>query len=841
MHGKTRSMTNSVIPLMDQAELDAALDRLIEVPFEEREARLQGEFADRPEMQVKLSRLLHMEGRSRDLFARLESQRMATLAGLFREDGKGESGDPRIGRCYGPWKVVAHRGSGGLAEVYEVCRADGRYEQRAALKILRNGIIGPVARELFLRERRLLASLDHPGIVRIIDGGETDTGAPWLAMELVEGLPIDQYCKQNDVDIRRRLGLLADAADIVSAAHARMVVHGDLKAEHILVTPGGKLRLLDFGIAQALDERAQAERPIGELDGGHAALVFTPDYASPEQSAGRSLSAASDIYQMGLIAGQLVPSDHQDRALTAVIAKAIAREPQDRYASMTMLAGDLRALVADVATMALPDSRRQTLQRAVRHNRLAAALAVLVVIGSVGWTLTTALSSAAISRERNAAVTAADRERRGKDVLLQLFRRADLLEADSLGLEPAAAAAMLDEALADARQSVDDDPVLLADLINWAARAHLRAGNQDKARALAEEELTVIQSSSKRGTLREGAAQAFLGNILANSGDAEEADRRTAAALAILEEAGGTVDPLALDLLLATAWASEGDWQRQRGLFERALMMAETLGDPKSELEVRSGLGRALTGLGEFDPARAELAKALTLVDTLFGARHLRRALPLSDLGRLEDHAGNPAAAISYHREALAISDAVLGADHRSTLAHRNNLANALMAAGQADAAIDEYQQLLELHGDGLARGEVAQNLGAALVQRGDFGRADEMLTLAERAFSTHLPPDHPRRAFPALTRSEMRLAQRRWTDADRDARSALALLEKALPNGHFATETARCRVGMALLGMGRKAQAADHIQPALAALIASGNAAPARYVEPCRGAAKLL
>lgn len=834
-------MTQPAAPSSPQAELDAAFDRLIELPSDQREAILQQEFADRPEMLGKLTRLLRMEGRGRELFAQLEDQRMAALVGLFEEGASGQSDDPRIGRRYGPWQVVAHRGSGGLAEVYEVCRADGRYEQRAALKILRGGIVGPLAHELFLRERRLLASFDHPGIVRIVDAGETGTGAPWLAMELVEGQTIESYCEQHAIDKAGRLGLLAEAADIVGAAHARMVIHGDLKVEHVLVTPDCKLRLLDFGIAQALDEQSRAERSLRDSDGESAALAFTPDYASPEQLAGQALSTASDIYQMGLIARQLVPPEQQDKALAAVIAKATAREPRDRYASMAMLAADLRALVADTETIALPDSRLQSAKRAVRHNRLAAALAVLVVIGSAGWALTTTLSAAAISRERDAAIAAADRERRGQDVLLQLFRRADLLEADNLGLEPAAAAAMLDEALADARQSLADDPALLADLVNWTARAHLRAGNQARARALAEVELALVQDSPLQGTLREGAAQAFLGYLLASAGDGEEAGRRTAAALATLDEAGETTDPLALELLVSAAWANEGEWQAQRRLFERALTLAETLEDRQAELEIRSGLGRALTGLGEFDPARAELERALALVNTLYGERHLRRALPLSDLGRLEVNAGNPSAAIPYHREALAISNAMLGPGHGSTLSHRNNLAGALLAAGQADAAIAEYRLLIGLVQGDLARGEVAQNLGAALVQQGDFAGAEQALAKAERAFAAHLPPSHPRRVFPALTRAEMRLAQHRWGDAERDARVALAALESALPQGHYATETARCRVGMALQGQGRNDAARAYIQPALAALDAAGSEVPARYAEPCRKAARRL
>ena len=179
-------MTTPPEPLFERAELDAAFDVALDMPVDERETWVSNRFQSKPELRDKLTQLLRLERESVRLFDQLEGQRSATLEALLVDEGTGLSTDPRIGRSYGPWQVVAHLGSGGLAEVYEVCRADGRYEQRAALKILRSGIIGPVAKELFLRERRLLANLDQPGIIRIIDGGETLTGSPWLVMELAD-------------------------------------------------------------------------------------------------------------------------------------------------------------------------------------------------------------------------------------------------------------------------------------------------------------------------------------------------------------------------------------------------------------------------------------------------------------------------------------------------------------------------------------------------------------------------------------------------------------------------------------------------------------------------------
>lgn len=816
-------------PAMRREDIDAAFDAAMDRPEQTRAQWLAQTYGDRPDVLRKVLELVSREQAGRALFDDLEIQR-GVLLGALLGVGESDDPDPRIGRDYGPWRVVAHIGSGGLAEVYEVQRADGRYEQRAAIKILRSGILGHHARALFLRERRLLANLDHPGIVRIIDGGETITGSPWLVMELAEGVPIDRYFAENKLDLTARLAMLAKVADIMSVAHASLVVHGDLKADHVLINDRGDLRLLDFGIAQALDEQG-----IGGATEG-----FSPDYASPEQVEGKSLTVASDIYQLGKIASQVTTGMPGDRALGAVIAKATSTTPQDRYPSMAGLVADLRAIVADRPVSALPDSRWQALRRTVRHNRLAAILAVAALAGSIGWATTATLSSARIARERGVAIAAADRERRGKEVLLELFRRADLLEADSLGLEPVAAAEMLDETLASARKSLVDDPAMLADLLNWTARAHLRAGQPEQARKLAEEELALLAGSDLRASLREGAARAFFAHILVGAGEAEMADHNADAALKILD-ANDRADPLALDLLVSAAWSKEGDWLAQERLFRRALAQAESLGNPKAEIEIRDGLARSLAGAGKTDEARSHVERSLELVRRYYGEKHPRMALPLSDLGRIEERAGNPVASATAHRKALEISVAAFGEGHASTLAHRNNLAIALMAAGEAEAAIGEYRRLVAILPKGLRRGEVAQNLGVALVQVGDFSGAEQALAIAEAASRANLPANHPRRAFPALTRSEMRIAQHRWSDAETDARFALAHLEKTLPAGHYATETARCRIGIALLGAGKEAQAADYIRPAIKALEKAGASVPERNVVPCRNAANRL
>lgn len=813
----------------ERAQVESVFDTALELPPARREDWLEQQFAEQPGLLAEVRRLLKAEADSHDLFESLAAQRTIVLQEAL-PSGNLDLPDPRIGSSYGPWRVIRHIGTGGLAEVYEVQRADGRFDQKGALKILRAGILGDHARALFLRERQLLAKLDAPGVVRIIDGGETRTGAPWLVMELAEGVPIGTYCAEHALAVEARLGLLAKAADIFQAAHARRIIHGDIKSEHVLVDLEGRPRVLDFGIAQALDEHGL----------GRSAEGFSPLLASPEQQRGDDLTTASDIFQFGRLIELAFGPDERRGAIAAIMAKALHPDPAGRYASMAGLAADLRAVAEDQPISAQPDTATQSLWRLVRHNRAATALTVLVIAGSAGWAITATLASTRIEQQRSLAQLAADREKRGKDMLIQLFRRADILEADSLGLEPDAAAAMLDDVLATARKSISDDPVLLADLLNWTARAHLRAGNQDRAISLAQEELRLVQASNQKGTLREGSAHGFLANALARSGDQDGAKRHGRLALSFLT-AGTSNDPRALDLLISVAWSHEGDWVRQKELFVRAEAISSGTAGPGALIEIHSGLGRALAGLGELEDGRRHIQTAITLVRKSYGDHHPRMALPLSELGRLEEKAGNPEAAIRSHRAALAISVRAFGDAHPSSLAHRNNLALALLSADRGAEAVSELEALLAVSPDGLSRGEVAQNLGAALVQQKRWQRAEAVLGIAEVTFAKALPADHPRQAFPALSRAEMWLALRRFDRAEADARKAFTHLGKALPPGHFATETARCRVGMALLGQGKRKAARPYILTALTQLEKAGSRVPARLIEPCRNAARQL
>jgi eukaryotic-like serine/threonine-protein kinase len=204
----------------------------------------------------------------------------------------------RVGRRIGAYNILEEIGHGGMGEVYRACRADGQYEKEVAIKLVRGGYDTTSVLDRFRHERQILASLDHPNIARLLDGGTTEDGIPYLVMELIEGIPVDRYCDVNQLNVNQRLRLFVQVCGAVQYAHQRLVIHRDIKPGNILVTKEGVPKLLDFGIAKILDPASSSETTI--------ASPMTPEYASPEQIRGEPITTATDVYSLGVVLYQLL-------------------------------------------------------------------------------------------------------------------------------------------------------------------------------------------------------------------------------------------------------------------------------------------------------------------------------------------------------------------------------------------------------------------------------------------------------------------------------------------------------------------------------------------------------
>ncbi|HEV7500478.1 MAG TPA: serine/threonine-protein kinase, partial [Vicinamibacteria bacterium] len=346
------------------------------------------------------------------------------------------------GHVVGPYKVLGEIGRGGMGAVYRAVRADDVYQKQVALKVV--GRLDPDLIQRFREERQILAGLDHPGIARLIDGGATADGLPWLAMDLVEGQPITEYVQAHALSLRQRLELFRETCAAVHYAHQNLVVHRDLKPSNILVTPAGAPRLLDCGIAKLLS--AEGRTTIATLT---SVRPMTPEYASPEQALGQPITTASDIYSLGvllceMLTGRLphefatrepievarviatvppiapsalagnglraIPSRQLQGDLDNIVSMALRKEPERRYASVDQLSGDVRRHLERLPVIARPDTMRYRAGKFVRRNRgLVATAAVLSL------SLVVALA-VAIGEAREARRERAKAEQRFEDV-----------------------------------------------------------------------------------------------------------------------------------------------------------------------------------------------------------------------------------------------------------------------------------------------------------------------------------------------------------------------------------------------------------------------------------------
>jgi serine/threonine protein kinase/tetratricopeptide (TPR) repeat protein len=424
-------------------EVRQLLDEALALPAAERSVYLDTICPQDPELRSEVESLLDSHEQAGSVFLN------SPVADLKRD--LGEPGLPCgwIGRRIGVYQIEAEIGHGGMGEVYRAVRVDGQYKKEVAIKLVRGGHDTVAVLERFLNERQILASLDHPNIARLYDGGTTQEGLPFLVMEVIEGTPIDQYCEEHDLVLNDRLKLFTHVCAAVQFAHQRLVIHRDIKPINILVTADGIPKLLDFGIAKILDPAAKAETTL--------LRPMTPEYASPEQVRGETITTATDVYALGVVLYRLLtghspypestrtplefarviceveptkpssaiapvspPEDvthehgadgdktsaRQQRRLKGdldnIVLKALRKEPSRRYASVEQFAEDIRRHLQGLPVAATPDSVSYRVGKFVRRHAVGVAAVALILV---------AVASGIVATARQARIAEAQRRR----------------------------------------------------------------------------------------------------------------------------------------------------------------------------------------------------------------------------------------------------------------------------------------------------------------------------------------------------------------------------------------------------------------------------------------------
>jgi tetratricopeptide (TPR) repeat protein len=849
------------------AEADAAFDRLLDIEPEQRQAALDA-LGLPPAVHARVERLLTADA---DCGAALALDRPLARSPVERT---------LEGQVIDRWRLGPEIGRGGMSVVHAAEAVD-RPGRRAALKLLTVGALAADGLERFRREQAILARLSHPHIAPLYDAGIAADGTPWLAMALVDGQRIDAWCRAQALGVEARIRLLLDVCDAVAHAHQALVIHRDLKPGNVMVDANGHVRLLDFGIAR-LNDASDGER----TETTYRAL--TPDYAAPEQFTGAPPSTAMDVWGIGALAYQLLTGQPPRAAaavdgsltrpsravaeghfgdstltlrarriqrgdLDAIVLKALAPDPERRYASVALLAEDLRRWLAGQPVLAQPPTLRYRAGKFVRRHRGAVAAAVIAVLGVLGglgvslWQAHRAELAAAEARAQTARAEAAQvraeaQLRRAdslRDFLTRIFGAVDLDR-------PSGERPSLDDLLeAGARQAIaatDLDPAVHADMLATIGRVHLLARSPTRGVELLDAAIARGRAAGDAGVV--ALARALMWRGLADGDRSDEpVDQSPFAEADALLAAGAPDSPLRIEV--RRSWS----WVRVLQLdFEGALALLEPILDgswdgPKPSVADRLGLldSKAMlqNRLGNITAAKDAYDEVIAATRRNGDVRTRSFAIMLANASGTDIKTGALVDAETRVREALAIYAAI--GDQPSQYA-----GSAWIRLGQVLEAQGGFEEAREAYDTGnrewaALRGVEPEDYAYAWSARGllaataldDKGTIAALTRFLEIATRRGMSIDGDR----ALVEAE--LAGARCGLGDAAGASGLVTARDALAVGAHD----RVRAGFAIeLAAARCALASGDPAAAIAALDAVATAAPsARGTEARDARAALL
>jgi serine/threonine-protein kinase len=731
-------------------ELSRLFEQAAELTGASRSAFLDETCGDDDGLRCKLEQMLAADALDDDFIA--PPARAATVL------SGGEPAAPDhalLGREVGPWRLERLLGSGGMGDVFLARRVDRTFEKSVALKALKRGLDTDELLRRFDHERRALAALEHPGIARLLDAGALQDGRPYLVMEHVDGVPIDRYCDEHELDTTARIRLFLEVCRALTHAHGHLVLHCDLKPANILVTPDGHPKLLDFGVAKLLDDGTDALTRTG------AQRPMTLEYVSPEALHGQPLSTASDVYSLGVVLYELLAgcspyrydTRHElRRAITetepvrpstarrepgaddarglrrrrlsgdldTIVLMALRKEPERRYATVDQLAEDLLRHLGGLPVRARPATWSYVAGKFVTRHRWGLLGAAAVLLSLAAGVVGVSWRAEELGRERDRALSAQAQalsaQAEAESAQAQAESVTGFLEdvlaspgPDQLGRE-GSLLDVLEHASKEVERRFGDQPLVEASVRTVLGRTWLTLGRLDEAAPQLERALALREEQLPAG-------HPLLADSLDDLGQLRFAQREPRQALPLLERA--------LD-----------GWRASAGA--RSVQAAQALND----------IGATLNALGESARAEQLLGEALDIRQELLGPDDPALAETLTNLALCYRARGASPENERAVREALRIRRAAFGSQHRLVAQSLSNLAVSCMYDGRYEEAaglLDEGLEVLrELLGD--EHPEVATalvNLGSLHQIRGDYDAAARALGEAASIRRGLFPPGH--------------------------------------------------------------------------------------------------
>jgi serine/threonine-protein kinase len=834
-------------PGCDARRLTDIFHQALECTVADRGAFLDAACVGIPDVRAEVESLLAAFAQAGDFIAVLDPQRGAAL---IEQTSDVEQSGQRVG----PYRLIRELGRGGMGVVFLAERAEGGFDQRVVVKLIKRGMDSDAILQRFLRERQILAGLDHTSVARLFDGGVTDDGQPYFAMEYVDGKPLTTYCDERELTVHERLRLFEDTCRAVQYAHGKLVVHRDLKPSNILVTNDGQLKLLDFGIAKLLDQ----EDDITALTQAGMRLL-TLGYAAPEQVRGEPVTTAADVYALGVILYELLtgvrPHQAEERSradvaravceveprrpslvvasqprlarrlrgdLDTIVLKALSKECSRRYTSAEALAEDVHRHLAGHPVLARRDTAIYVAAKFVRRHKVAVAAATVVTVSLVLGLIGTAWQATVAARERDRARVEAERAQAVKEFLVGLFKASDPVESKG---EAITARELMERGAERIERELASQPALQAELLDTVTLISHSIGRYDRAKALGERALDRARLAYGPDHPQVTEALETLGWMLQASGDSAAAEAVARQAVAQRRRLSPADSPaLARSLeLLAVLLRERARPNDAEPLHREALAIRQRRlgGEHPDTALTLSNLANVLYMKGDYSTAAEKQREVVRIQRKTLGDRHASVATSLVSLGAALLQDGDIAGAETAHQEALDLRRQVYGEEHPRVSESLHHLAAARQAKGDLSGAEVLYRQALVMERtfkgeDHRDVGIVMDNLAHTLAQQARFGDAMPLFAQANTLLRRAVGNDHPLLARTLERHGLALVEQGRAREARPLLDECVAIMSARYGTGHPALASALAASARAKAALGEHIEAERVFREAL-------------------------
>ncbi len=678
----------------------AAFEEAVEMNSESQSAFLTALHAEEPDVWQEVKKLLEEESRLHPLF---QTQNHGPW--LVQEDVS------LVGTSIGPYRLVSHLGAGGMGSVFEARRLEQDFEQKVALKLIRPDALSPETMARFRKERQILAGLQHPHIAQLYDGGQTEEGRLFFTMELISGKNLIEYSRESSRTLSEKIHLFLQVAEAIAYAHARLVLHLDIKPGNILVDETGAVKMLDFGVAEQLGGESL---PSGNYP--ESTHRYTLAYASPEQLRKQPLNTRSDIYSLGVLLYELLTDslpfatgkksreDYRREVLSATISppsvvnnevpadlgavcmRALEKNPDDRYPSVDVLIQDLKAWLAGRSVSIWENKTGYRAAKYIRRNRvwlsLAAVLAILAPTVTGYYTLR-------LQQERNQAREEAEKSEQLLKFVTDIFEKADPMYAqgDTLTVYD-----LLEQATQRVATQLGDKPELYITMLHTLGSIYLGQGEYGRADTLCQQAYAVLADNPVlSGGKTEGNVYFLQADIHYAFGDYASAEKAMRTAMRIFQsETDESSQVCHCYLFLGRTAFEQSDFNRGDSLLRQGLacFSAQEKPLPEDLAQCDLGLGDVNRKMMRFDEAAGYYAEALHFYEKIYQPPNSELAYVYNHLASLYFDQGLyekalPAARESYHQRLE-----IFGADHVETCASLSNIARIQASLGHSDSAL---------------------------------------------------------------------------------------------------------------------------------------------------------